>query len=103
MGENKLFRALNPNSMGPVHVSLGHLQQVHTQLGLLAPQQLALDGIISVGDDELVTAPVLVAPVRQVPPDDDGDLAAPAKGRHHPVFTRRTTAAAAGHATRSSD
>lgn len=27
--------------------------------------------------DELVTAPVLITPIRKVPADDDGDLSAP--------------------------
>lgn len=31
---------------------------------------------VLVRDDELVTAPVLVAPVRQIPSDDDGDFSA---------------------------
>lgn len=33
-----------------------------------------------IGDDELVTAPVLVTPIRKVPADDDGDLSAPVGG-----------------------
>lgn len=30
--------------------------------------------------DELVTAPVLITPIRKVPADDDGDLSAPVGG-----------------------
>ena len=45
--------------------------------------------------DELVTAPVLVTPVRKVPADDDGNLSAPEERRHRTeelnalVFTQR--------------
>lgn len=40
-------------------------------------------GPSSVGDDELVDAPVLVAAIGQVAADDDGDLASPAAGERH--------------------
>lgn len=38
-----------------------------------------------IGYDELVTAPVLVTPIRKVPADDDGNLSAPV-GREQTRF-----------------
>ena len=39
-------------------------------------------GPASVGDDKLVAAPVLVAAVWKVAPDDDGDLPTPEEQKH---------------------
>lgn len=39
----------------------------------------------SVGDDELVYPPVFIAPVRQVAPDDDGNLSGPVAGEKSQV------------------
>lgn len=46
----------------------------------MAPGRPAESERRSVADDELVHTPVLIAPIRQVPADDDGDLPGPVVG-----------------------
>lgn len=57
------------------------------------------DDSSSVRDDELVYPPVFIAPVRQVAPNDDGDLSGPVAGRRHMYMRAGDPSSTAGGQT----